>query len=66
MGFGFGPGFCAAFTFRPLAISASVHSQSVLPFGILIAVDGLNFPSSSQRLSVSVRLTHLFKEQCLC
>src|SRR5712664_3673182 len=50
--FGFGPGFRITFTFRPLKMSTSVHSQSVRPFGILIAVDGLIIPRASQRLSV--------------
>ena len=49
LGFVFGPGFCMAFTLRPLAMSASVQSQSMRPSGILNAVYGLIFPSASQR-----------------
>src|SRR4029077_18287496 len=52
LGFTFGPGFCAAFTLRPLAISASVQSQSVRPSPNGIPWDGRIFLSSSHRLSV--------------
>ena len=38
--FGFGPGCCAAFTLRPLAISASVQRQSVRPPSIGTATEG--------------------------
>jgi hypothetical protein len=38
-----------AFTLRPVAMSASVQSQSMRPSGILNAVYGLIFPSASQR-----------------
>ena len=63
LGFAFGPGFVAAFTLRPRAMSASVQSQSVRPSGILIAVVGLIFPSASQRLSV-LNPTPIFAAAC--
>src|SRR5262249_4823705 len=61
--FGFGPGFCSAFTLRPFAISASVHAHSVrLATGI--ATDGRIFPSRSQRWRV-IKETPIFFAACV-
>jgi hypothetical protein len=59
LGFAFGPGFCAAFTLRPLAMSASVQRQSVRPPSIGTATDGRINPRASQRLSV-LKLVPIF------
>jgi len=56
--FGFGPGFCAAFTLRPFAMSASVQSQRVRPSNGIPR--GRIFPSLSQRCSVMNETPILF------
>src|SRR5271170_7070313 len=48
----FGPGFCAALTLRPLAMSASVHRQSVRPPPIGSTFDARINSRASHRLSV--------------